>query len=500
MSAGPLQLTDNLVNVAGPVVDDVVAEFIGARINFERLPTERYDLENFKLDRMRQFLHALGNPQRALPVVHVAGTKGKGSTASMTASILTQAGFRVGLFTSPHIEHFAERMTVAGDLPAREDLVRLVADLKPVVEELDRTGAEMRPTFFEVLTAMAWLHFRRQQVDCVVLEVGLGGRLDATNVCDPAATVITSISRDHERLLGSTLGEIAREKAGIIKPGVPVFHAVDQPEPRQTIEAIAASLGSPVYAVGDQLSWSPVHAEDDVPSSAPQAREGPRVRRADYPTGGNGCDGADGTLIGILPKSERINVSHPWGGHQGLSVPLAGVHQARNALLAVSVCDYLDRNGFPVPGAAIRSGLRDLRWPLRIEVVGHRPLVIVDAAHNDGSVDCLIATLADLKVRRRILIFGTSRDKNAAVMLDRLGRAFDEVILTQYIGNPRRVPVDMLREVAAAHLAVPFDDAETPTLAWERARARAGSEDLICTTGSFFLAAEMRGIILPRGT
>ncbi len=450
-------------------------EFVNSRINFERLPAERYGLQDFKLDRMQELLARLGNPQQSLPAVHIAGTKGKGSTAAMTAAILSAAGHRVGLFTSPHLTSLGERMTVDGLRPTDAQLSKLLKIVPPAVEEMDAVGPGMRPTFFECITAMAWVHFLRQRVDLVVLEVGLGGRLDATNVCSPLVTVITSISRDHERLLGDTLGQIAAEKAGIIKPRVPVLSGVTQPEPRDVVCETAARNDAPLFELGRDLRWSA--ARPLPPSSAGPQRPD---RHVPMPPS-------------IEPRA--IEVESPWS-RRTVRVPLPGRHQVRNAVLALAACDLLATGRFSMADDAIARGWDQLQWPLRIEVLRRRPLVIVDAAHNDDSIGCLIETLSSVPCRRRLLVFATSKDKDTAGLLSRLNGHFDEVILTQYIGNPRSVPADGLRAIAARALTVPYRTTATPFQAWQLARDGADDDTLICATGSFFLAAEMRDVIL----
>lgn len=446
---------------AAPSADREMQEFINSRINFERLPAGRYGLQDFKLDRMRELLARLGDPQQSLPAVHIAGTKGKGSTAAMTAAMLSANGYRVGLFTSPHLESIGERMTVDGALPTADQLREIMAIVPPVVQQLDEQGPSMRPTFFECITAIAWLHFLRREVDVVVLEVGLGGRLDATNVCRPLVTVITSISRDHQRLLGRTLTRIASEKAGIIKPGVPVLSGVTRPGPASVIRAAAARQSAPLFELDRELFWSTIEGES--------------------------------TQDPLTPLT--IKTRSPWGSHH-VRLPLSGRHQAVNALLALSACDLLAVQGFPQDPDSRQRGLRDLHWPLRIEVLQRRPLVIVDAAHNDGSIDALIETLTRVACRCRRLIFATSRDKDTPGLLSRLNRHVDQVILTQYQGNPRSVPLDMLRSIAASCLTVPCEVAATPADAWRLVCHRADEDDLICATGSFFLASEMRAVIL----
>jgi len=479
MSASPDQSSalDDRRASAGSTAAGQFSDFVNSRINFERLPSERYDLQDFKLDRVRELLRRLSDPQFQIPAVHIAGTKGKGSTAAMTAAMLTAAGYRVGLFTSPHIDSLGERMTVNGQLPTDAQMLEMLEAARLVVDEMDRLGPSMRCTFFECITAMAWTHFRLQQVDLVVLEVGLGGRLDATNICSPLVTVITSISRDHERLLGSTLAEIAAEKAGIIKPGAPVISGVTSPEPRDVIREFARANESPLYELGRDLQWSTA-----AESTATAGAESGPSRNADEP---------------FPPVT--IETSTPWS-RRVVRVPLPGRHQADNTLLAISACDLLNERGFPVNPPAIESGLETLKWPLRIEVLRRRPLTIVDAAHNDGSVESLIATLRSLHCRKRILIFGTSRDKDTHGLLARLNGHFDHVILTRFVSNPRSVPLDGLQEAAARRLSIPFDLAESPTAAWLMALSRAHEEDLICAAGSFFLAAEMRNIVLAENS
>ncbi len=442
-----------------------VMDFINSRINFECIPSEQYDLRDFKLDRMRELLARLGDPQSSIPAVHIAGTKGKGSTAAMTAAILSAAGSRVGLFTSPHLESIGERMTINNQLPTAADLLTAMQVVRPVVDDMDRFGLTMRPTFFEVITALAWMHFQHNHVNLVVLEAGLGGRLDATNVCSPLATVITSISRDHERLLGNTLARIAAEKAGIIKSGIPVISGVTQPEPRDVIRQTASEHGCELFELDHEIRWSTV----DMPTLS-----------------------AANQSAGL--SLQVINVRTPGRRHR-VRVPLPGEHQSRNLSLALAVCDVIAKDRVVIPHKAIVRRLAELHWPLRIEVLGRSPLVIVDAAHNDGSVNCLIDTLKGACPGERVLIFATSKDKDTAGLLGQLKDHFDRVILTQFVGNPRSVPVDTLRGIAEQNLRIPFETADSPTAAWHLARRQAAPEDLICATGSFFLAAEMRAVV-----
>lgn len=438
-------------------------EFLFNRINYERVQSSAYSAGDFKLNRMRDLLEGLGNPQLRIPAVHIAGTKGKGSTAVMMASILQAAGYRVGLFTSPHISRFEERMTVNGLQPSEADIVDLVNELLEHVGHLDQELGGMSPTYFEITTAMAWQYFARQQADIVVLEVGLGGRLDATNVCQPAVCVITSISRDHTHLLGSEVHQIAREKAGIIKSHVPVISGVLNQPAQGVIAEVAAEKQAPLRQLGADFAYR--HS----PQATPDA------------IGGHLCLTAGDATIGELP------------------LPLLGEHQAHNAALAVRTAVELADLGWHIDVAAIRRGLQQVQWPARIEVVGHDPLVIVDAAHNWASISALIQTLDQhFAGRPRIAIFAATRDKDVQGMLRQLLPRFETIILTCYQSNPRSVPVEQLLAMARTVSDRQVHLAKDPRTAWNMARQLAAPTDLICVTGSFFIAAEIREL-LPVG-
>lgn len=453
---------------AGDVRPEVSAEYEAAlaflyeRINYEQLPREQYSAAGFKLDRMEALLDRLGNPQRELPAIHIAGTKGKGSTAAICAAVLASAGRRVGLFTSPHLSRFEERMRVNGSEPSPTEVVRLVRDVAAAAESLAAEGPERRPTFFEVTTALAWKHFQHAGAELVVLEVGLGGRLDATNICCPVATVITSISRDHTRLLGDTLAEIAREKAGIIKPGVPVISGVTDEPAAGVIAATARRAAAPLYRLGSDILCSEM-TPDSGTSPLPQWRA--RIRT-------------------------------PFREHPPLRIPLAGEHQIANTALALTAVDLVTQHRIPATDAAIADGLSAVRWPLRIEVLRKSPLVIADAAHNVASMAALVDTLTPLSVARRTAVFAVSRDKDIADMLRIAGGYFDRLVLTQFHSNPRATPVSELAGIAAQvgvrHVSV----VEDPVAAWRAAIGDAGPDDLVCITGSFFLGAELRDILL----
>jgi len=445
-------------------------EFLFGRINYERVTGIAFSSDDRKLARMQRLLEQIGNPHEGMKVVHVAGTKGKGSTSAMAAAILTAAGHKTGLFTSPHISAFEERMVVNGTPPAPTHFVDLVNRLIEPIERMDQATDGPGPTYFELATALAWLYFRDCETDLAVLEVGLGGRLDATNVCDPRVCVITNISRDHTNVLGNSTADIAREKAGIVKPGVPVLSGVTGAPAADVVEAVCRQLESPLYRLGREISWRP-HPDDD----------------------------SSRALSGDV-GAHRIDVETPWGKWPGLTVALRGVHQADNAALAVAATTLLPEKGVRVLEQAVVAGLASVRWPARIEVLASQPTVVVDAAHNWASTEALLLTLDQdfATASRRILIFAATREKDVGGMLRLLLPRFDSVVLTQYQTNPRGVPINELADFMQATSARDCHIATDAASAWRLASHLATADDLICVTGSFFIAAELRELILDR--
>lgn len=443
------------------------------RINYERISSTAYTQRSFKLERMVELLERLGRPDAALAIVHVAGTKGKGSVSAMVAAGLRAAGYRTGLFSSPHLERLEERFAIDGSSCTAEQLVQLVHRVMAVVAEMDqealeRGRGENGPTYFEVTTAMALCHFAEQRAEAVVLEVGLGGRLDSTNVCHSRVSVITSISFDHEQLLGNTLAAIAAEKAGIIKPGVPVISGVTADEARDVIRGKAAEQGSRLIELQREFRCT---------YRAPQALE--RVASPAH---------VDFEWLGDGPSAPLAN----------LELALLGRHQADNAAVAVATLLELRRQGWRIDEAAIRRGLAEVRWPARLEIVSRRPALLLDAAHNVASIEALLTTLAEsFSPGPRVLVFATSRDKNVAGMLQCLLPHFDDVILTRYLGSPRSATTDELDATAQGiaqrlGLARNWRTCPDPASAWNMVTAIATPEHLVTITGSFFLAAEMR--------
>ncbi len=439
------------------------------RVNYEQRSPGPNDL---KLDRMRALLDRLGNPHERLAVIHVAGSKGKGSTSAMLAAVLQRAGYRTGLFTSPHLTHVEERIQVDATPISPEELAALVEDVRPAVEAVDarRKPGAVGVTFFEIATALGLLHFVRRRAEVVVLEVGLGGRFDATNVCTPRVAVITSISYDHTQQLGNTLGAIAGEKAGIVKPGRPVVSGARAPEARAVIERVCRARGAALRQLDVDFRYA--HEPGQI---TPEADRLPRVRvttrRREWPA---------------------------------LELGLLGEHQAANAALAVAVVEELRAQGLHISDGAVAAGLAGVRWPARLEVVGRRPLVVLDCAHNLASAQALIDTLrasfpalARRPAPRRLLLFAGSGDKDLAGMLRLLAPHFDHVYLTRFVTNPRAVPPERLAEMLRGASEVPLTVCADPAEAWQRARAEAAADDLICIAGSVFLAGELRPLLVP---
>lgn len=440
--------------------------WLDRRLNYERVPPAH---GTFALGRMRRLLEAVGSPHASVPVVHVAGTKGKGSTVTMIAGILGAAGYRVGRYLSPHVHALEERIGIDGQPIPTAALVAAFSTVMPVVERFDLAAARRGtrgPTWFEVLTAVAFLHFARSKVDIAVLETGLGGRLDATNVSRPVLSVITSISLDHMALLGNTVAKIAAEKAGIIKRGVPVVSGATHPSARRVIRATSARRRAPLLELGRDFTAHVV-----APGSGDRDPLGRAALRIRLPARFRGVD----------------------QGEQTYEIGMPGRHQADNAALAVIAARCLGERGYPIPERAIAIGLERAVLPARIEVVSRKPLLIVDAAHNVASMEALIATLAGPLAAHapRVLVFAASADKQIERMLGVAAGHFDHVIVTRYATNPRAATVEHLRTACRTAGLPAADAADSPAEAVARARRIAGRNGLVCVAGSFFLAAEI---------
>jgi dihydrofolate synthase / folylpolyglutamate synthase len=394
----------------------------------------------FGLGPIRSLLERLQNPQSSYPAILIAGTNGKGSVAAMTAAILSSGGFKTGLYTSPDLIDFRERIRINDRMISRDEAMRCAEAVKEKITE--------DISYFECLTAMAFLHFHRQRVDIAVLEIGMGGRLDATNVANSLLSVITNVSLEHREYLGNTLEKIAREKGGIIRRRGICLTAATQKPVIETLETLCRERGAKIVRLGKEI-----HIRSH--------REGIFSYRG----------------IGK--------------GYERLVCPLAGRHQLANAALALGAVELVGDKGFGVDECAVVEGLRKTRWEGRLELLQRNPMLLVDGAHNPaGAATLRRALIKDFSYRRLWLIFGVLGDKDYRAMGKRLFPLADRVILTRP-DNDRALPVDILLPMAKA-LHGEVEVIENPGDALRQTLSRAGAKDLVCIAGSLYLVGEIK--------
>jgi dihydrofolate synthase/folylpolyglutamate synthase len=431
-------------------------------VDFSLTRSFRYMPENFDLGRMRDLVEYLGHPDQAYPIIHVAGTKGKGSVSAMCASALRASGYKVGLYTSPHLQDYAERIQLDGQPIPHNDLIELVEFLKPYLEK----GTNL--TTFEITTALAFLYFARQGATAVVAEVGLGGRLDATNVVAPIVSVITSLSYDHTAILGNTLTEIAGEKAGIIKPNIPIVLAPQEEEARLAVARIAVERHAPLIQVGKDVLYSPqAHTMENQ------------------------------TLL-VWPSSEQALMDSYLESYEmldwepaHLTIPLLGYHQVENAATAYTALQAARKSGLSLDTPAIQTGFSQVAWPGRFEILQREPPVVIDAAHNRYSALKLRLALDDyFPGRPVVLVFGASEDKDIEGMFAELMPRVQQVIATKSF-HPRAIEPEKLIELAHryGHPAKIVPEIED---ALEEALRLAGNSAMVLVAGSVFVAAGAR--------
>jgi dihydrofolate synthase/folylpolyglutamate synthase len=415
-----------------------------------------YGLEKFGmifgLAQVGRVLEVTENPHREIQALHIGGTNGKGSTAAMMASILQKEGYRVGLYTSPHLVRFTERIKVNGKEIEEEEVATLASWMR---EKIEAARIEPRFTFFDFTTAMAFLYFKRRMVDLAILEVGLGGRLDSTNVVDPLISIITNIAKDHEEQLGRSILKIAREKAGIIKRGRPLITAATQPQVLHLFSEVCTEKGSPYYKVGKEFRY--VQAEE-----------------------------MSFNYEGLHRKL--------WGIH----LNLRGFHQIVNATTALGAMEVLEDLGYSVSTEAMVEGLREVDWPGRLEVVYPSPQVILDGAHNPAGALVLKESLEKgFQYHHLILLIGMMKDKDIKSILRLLAPLADHIILTRpHTG--RAAPPILLKKALGQNgkKAVIIEDLQE---AIERGLSMTGEEDLLCITGSLYTVGEARSYFFPKG-
>ncbi len=413
----------------------------------------------WNLDRVHELLRLLDNPHVGPVTLHVAGTKGKGSTCAMLAAALTTAGYTTGLFTSPHLHSIRERIAINGYPCTEGDFVDAAHSVRPAVEAVNANGALGDITTFEALTAMAFVTFRAHNVEMQVVEVGLGGRLDSTNVVEPAVVGITSISLDHEAFLGSTIRDIAGEKAGIIKSGVPVVSAPQESDAADVILAQSGEHGAPLTLLRRDVFWQRSHET---------------LSGQDFRMWGT---------IGDRPIEHSLRTS------------LLGEHQLENAALAMSMLERLRDLHYPVPYDDVYMGFSGVRWPGRMEILSESPLVIADGAHNPYSAARLAETIQEMFEGHQVqLVLGAASDKDVGGIAREIG-----VVATGAIATASRSPRAMSPDGVADKLweaGVPVRPEQTVAAAIEQARIEGGPSAIVLVTGSLFVVAEAREHVL----
>ena len=424
-------------------------EYLNSFVNYENIPGISYTSADYSLRHVEELLHRMSDPHLTAKTVHIAGTKGKGSVAAMIAQVLEASGYRTGLYTSPHLHSLRERIRVDDGLISEEEFAALMAELKPFIEEMNCDSLYRQFTFFEALTVLAFVYFEKRQADFQVLEVGLGGRLDATNVAKPEVCIITPISLDHTEILGDSLEKIAYEKAGIIKPGSLM---VMSPQPQgvtSIISDVCYKQGVKLVQVGRDITWRRISGDFYHQS--------------------------------LIVKGEM--------GDHHLTIPLLGDYQIENAATAVAALEILASLGFDIVAEDIAQGLARVEWPGRFQILNHQPMVLVDGAHNVASMKRLAESIKGyFHYGKNFLIFGTSCDKDIPGIVKELVPLSPRVIVT-YSSHPRAaspstVAAEFIRWDIKPKIAENVPQALSQTL------SVANKEDLICVTGSLFLVAE----------
>jgi dihydrofolate synthase/folylpolyglutamate synthase len=445
------------------IIINRIIDFGWSAMEYKEAIKYLYDLKiygmSLGLARIERLLHYLGSPDKDLKAVHVAGTNGKGSVCAMISSVLMDAGYKVGLFTSPHLLVFEERIQVNGNLISREELCALVDRIKPIAERMVKEEGFEHPTFFEIACAMAMRHFADQNVDFAVLEVGLGGRLDATNVIMPLVSVITSISLDHTHVLGTTLEEVAKEKAGIIKEGVPVVIGVEQKELIEMIKSISQTKGCTAFTTSENGNYS--------------------INQVD-------------------PHGQKFDVQVFERGYSDLKIHLIGEHQVKNALIAIMTLELLKEQNVNIIEVNLRDGLANTKWPGRFEKISDNPIIIFDCAHNPAGMRSLGLTMNRVyKDLKKTLVLGIMRDKDIQGIVREACEFADKVIVTkpgfERASEPEIIEIEV-REYCP-DVRIIKDVAEAVKYAVDNAL----DNELICIAGSIFNVGEAMEILQKNG-
>ena len=434
--------------------------YIEAFIDYERSPDFSRQARLYNLNRISQLLELLGNPHDRLQVIHIAGSKGKGSTAALVASVLTHAGYKTGLFTSPHLITPRERCRIDGDLISKADVAFYIEKLKPAIESVSASEFG-RVSFFEIYTALAFSYFADKATDFAVVEVGLGGRLDATNVVTPIATAITPIGLEHTAILGETYTQIASEKAEIIKHECPLALAPQHPEARAVFERVASERKAPIIESKGIVRGNPCVAAPCLIQDA----EG-------------------------VPVAQEFDVETDSESYPRLTMPLLGHHQFINATTAIAAIECLKQQGYAIPKTSVYAGFERVQWHGRIQRIMSSPIVILDGAHSPDSMKALCGTIRQsFRYDRVTFIVSLMRDKNLIAIGNIISQTADFVITTQILNNPRVMPAEEIRD-RWENICEKMTVCSTPEKAMTNALTEASPTDLICITGSLYLVGQ----------
>jgi dihydrofolate synthase / folylpolyglutamate synthase len=429
-------------------------DYLFKRTDYEKEEVVRYNVTTFNLNRMEQLLSYVGNPHLKYPTVHIAGTKGKGSTATMLAKMLEANNYKVGLYTSPHVIHLHERIAVNSEMINDDEMRELINRIHEPVEKLSKTDP---PTFFEIMTALAFMYFVDKAVDIAVIETGLGGRLDSTNVIQPKIVGITSLSIDHVMQLGDTIDKIAMEKAGIMKKGVPVITVQQDPAAMSVLKAQALVNKTDLTVTGSDIDFS--HRFETSREHGPHT---------------------------------RICLSTPTSKFEHLRVPLHGKHQAINCGLALAMLDKLRNLGYNIDNEKAAEGLSKVSLPGRMEMICQDPRIMIDAAHNAASIRALIHAIGqNIPYDSMIVIFGCNNDKDIVGMMKELQYGADKVIFTRS-NSPKAASPSEIAEIYTEICGKMCQYTSSLGQALQIANSAVSKEDLICITGSFYLIGQAK--------
>jgi len=433
--------------------------YLFGKTDYEKERGLRYNITTFNLARMEKLLSLLGEPHNKIATAHIAGTKGKGSTATMLAKMLEANHYNVGLYTSPHVLHLHERITVNSEMISEREMLGLMNRLYTPVEKISKTDPL---TFFEIMTTLAFLHFVDKKVDIAVIETGMGGRLDSTNVIKPKVVGITSLSIDHQHQLGNTIDSIAKEKAGVFKRGVPAVTVEQEAAAMRVLKSQATTTKAPLSVTGDDIDFS---------YRFETSREhGPHTR--------------------ICLTTQTSKFEH-------LRVPLPGKHQAINCGLALAMLDKLKSSGYEIDNEKATKGLHSVSLTGRMEMICDDPRIMIDAAHNAASIETLIHAIGqNIPYDSMVVIFGCNNDKDIKGMLRKLQYGADKVIFTRSNSAKAMSPQD-LADMYTEMCSKMYQTAMSLGEALRLAKNAVGREDLICITGSFYLIGEAKARFQP---